>query len=66
MLGWRVGSAGVRVVIEGTPRALEAVGCESVWVKRLSSLDYLRGPECDEWANVVEEGGHDISPVGHE
>lgn len=30
-------------------------------------MDYLRGLECDKWANVVEgemEGGHDISPVG--
>lgn len=25
---------------------------------------YLRGPQCDKWANVVvvEMGGHDISP----
>lgn len=29
-------------------------------------MDYLRGLECDKWANVVvgEMGGHDISPVG--
>lgn len=41
------------VVTEGTPGALDAVGCESVWVKRVHSLGYLRGLCCDKWTNVV-------------
>lgn len=41
------------VVTEGTPGALDAVGCESVWVKRVHSLGYLRGLWCDKWTNVV-------------
>lgn len=35
---------------------------ESVWVKRVDSVDYIRGLGCDKWANVVVVvvalGGH--------
>lgn len=47
------GEGAVPVVTEGTPGALVAVGCESVWVKRVHSLGYLRGLWCDKWTNVL-------------
>lgn len=47
------GEGAAPVVTEGTPGALDAVGCESVWVKRVHSLGYLRGLWCDKWTNVV-------------
>lgn len=47
------GRGAVLVVTEGTPGALDAVGCKSVWVKRVHSLGYLRGLWCDKWTNVV-------------